>query len=261
MVNSGASVRPATWVFLRGLAREKGHWGSFTERFAARFPHDEVLPVDLPGSGEFHKSTAPGSMSEVFQFVRGQVMERAKHPGTLKLFALSLGGMVAMEWQRQRSDELAACVLINSSSKSSPIHQRLRWQIWGQFVKLAVGQTVRERERGIIDLTLNNSDAKAEALPLWTKIGTERPISYLSFLNQLRSAATFAELAQATPVPTLLLNSLGDRLVDPSCSSRLHDSMGWPIRRHPWAGHDLTWDDPEWTIRQVEDWNISLASG
>lgn len=247
-----------TWVFLRGLAREQGHWGTFLERFAKQFPKAQVLAVDLPGTGEFHKVTAPREMLQVFNFVRSQVVERALHPGPVKVFALSLGAMVAMEWQRQRPEDLAGCVLVNSSTSSSPLYHRLRWQVWGHFLRLVMTANLRERESGIIDLIMNNAEARLEALPAWVKVASVRPVSYRSFLNQLLSASRFVELKSPPSVPTLLLNSLGDRLVDPSCSTRLHDLLQWPLRRHPWAGHDLTWDDPEWVLAQVAEWNSNI---
>ena len=37
-----------------------------------------------------------------------------------------------------------------------------------------------------------------------------------------------------------------DRLVNPHCSVRLATAWGVPHARHPWAGHDLPHDDPQW---------------
>jgi hypothetical protein len=40
----------------------------------------------------------------------------------------------------------------------------------------------------------------------------------------------------------------------------LHEKWGWPIERHPWAGHDLPWDDPQWVISQIDTWNKNIGS-
>jgi hypothetical protein len=47
-------------------------------------------------------------------------------------------------------------------------------------------------------------------------------------------------------------------LVDPSCSSQLHNRFNWPINRHPWAGHDISWDDSQWVLNHVQEWNKSM---
>ena len=63
---------PATWILLRGLAREKRHWGDFLEQFRSAFPNDKILALDLPGAGEFFKETSPRTVEGMFNFVRGE---------------------------------------------------------------------------------------------------------------------------------------------------------------------------------------------
>jgi pimeloyl-ACP methyl ester carboxylesterase len=244
-----------TWILLRGLAREKGHWGPFADQFASSFQGDEVLAMDLPGAGEFRGEPCPRSVEEICRFVRAKAVERAKSQSQFYLVALSLGGMIAMEWMRQKPDDLAGCVLINSSSKAlSPPFLRLRWQVWGKFAKLAAASAPRDREKLILDLTVNSAPARDKALPLWYRLAVEHPIRYSTLANQLWAASQFKGLPE-TKVPVLLLCGLGDRLVDPSCSMALEQKMEWPLMKHPWAGHDLTWDDPQWVLQQVRSWS------
>lgn len=250
------SKNPCTWILLRGLGREKGHWGNFINKFAERRPEDEVLAIDLPGTGEHVELKSPASIKGVFNFVRSEAVSRTRNQGQFKILGLSLGAMVAMEWMEQRSEDLAACVLINTSAKNlSPFYNRARWQVWRDFALLISVQSARERERQIIEIIMNNPEAREAALPLWTKIALERPISYKNFFNQVVAAASFPGLTRDPGVPTLILNGLGDRLVDPSCSTKLHERFNWPICRHPWAGHDLPWDDPEWVLDRIQEWN------
>lgn len=245
-----------TWVLLRGLVREKGHWGSFLDRFHAIFPGDEVIAMDLPGAGEFREVSCPRTMQDVFRFVRAQVIERSRPQARFSVVAISMGGMVALEWMRYKSEDLESCVLINTSLKSlSPIYQRLRWQVWQRFLKIVTMQTPRNRERAIIELLMNSEAARQTALPLWIKLATERPVTYANFINQLLAAARFHGLDAKPPVPVLLLSSLGDRFTDPSCSEALHEKWNWPIERHPWGGHDLPWDDPDWVLQKIRDWS------
>jgi pimeloyl-ACP methyl ester carboxylesterase len=253
---------PRVWVFLRGLAREKGHWGSFLERFQETFPGDHVMGMDAPGVGEFRDLNCPRSMPQIFQFVRGRVVERTSAQARFSIVAISMGGMVALEWMRQRPDELECCVLMNTSLKSlSPIYQRLRWQVWRRFLNVVSTQIPRDRERALIELLMNSEDARQRALPLWIKLAVEHPVRYSNFLNQLLAAATFHGFKEKPSVPVLLLSSLGDRFTDPSCSEALHEKWGWPVECHPWAGHDLPWDDPEWVLQKIRRWSDHQDAG
>lgn len=247
-----------TWILLRGLAREKGHWGNFIEQFRATVPGDEVLAIDLPGTGDFLDVPSPKNITGIFSFVRSQAISTARNQSQFKIVAISLGAMVAMEWMRQKSDDVSLCVLINPSSRLSPFYYRLRWQVWRDLLKVLTLPTARERERSVIGMLMNSEEAKERALPLWTKIANERPVSYINFFNQLMAASNFRSLEHAPGVPTLILNGLGDKFVDPSCSTVLHQKLGWPIERHPWAGHDLNWDDPKWVIEKINAFNAKL---
>jgi pimeloyl-ACP methyl ester carboxylesterase len=252
-------AEPTAWILLRGLARESGHWGPFVDQFKAAFPGDDVIALDLPGVGEFAKERSPRSVQEIFTFVRAEAVKRAKSQSPFKLVAMSLGGMVAMDWMEEKPDDLSAVVLINVSAKGfSPAYKRLRWQVWPGFLKAVSSQSFKEREKLLIDMLINSPEAREKALPVWVKIANEQRISYASFANQLLAAARFQGLKKEAPVPVLLLNGLGDRFVDPSCSTVLHEKWGWPLERHAWGGHDLPWDDPAWVINKIRDWNKSL---
>ncbi|WP_420538500.1 alpha/beta fold hydrolase [Marinobacter subterrani] len=50
---------------------------------------------------------------------------------------------------------------------------------------------------------------------------------------------------------TLLLASRADRLVSSRCSSQLARLWGCDLVEHPWAGHDLPPDDPDWVLAQL----------
>jgi pimeloyl-ACP methyl ester carboxylesterase len=247
-----------TWVLIRGLARESRHWGEFPDLLAKR-TDGEIVTVDLPGAGEFRNIKSPRNLYDIYKFVREKALERVKSQPPVYLMAISLGGMIAMEWMKNSPQDLAGCVLINTSSKAvSPAHRRLRWQIWGEFLRILTIRSTREREKAIINLVMNSEEAKAKALPAWYKLAHEEPMSYFNVVNQLMAAARFADFNGAD-VPVLELSSLGDRLVDPSCSQGLSERFHWPLERHPWAGHDLTWDDTPWVLDKVEDWLANVT--
>jgi pimeloyl-ACP methyl ester carboxylesterase len=243
-----------TWVLLRGLVREKGHWGaSFLRRFQEEFAPHAVLAVDLPGAGEFRDEPSPTDIAGMFRFVRSHVMTQAPTDHKIALFAVSLGAMVAMEWMRQAPEDLALGVLVNTSSKAlSGPHRRLRWQIWPEFIAIMREVDARRREQLIVNLLINSQEARALAQGLWAQLAVDRPISWRTFFSQIWAAARFEGLVSRPDVPVLLLAGTGDRLVDPSCSVALARQWNWALSQHPWAGHDLPWDDPEWVLEKTK---------
>jgi pimeloyl-[acyl-carrier protein] methyl ester esterase len=245
---------PKRWVFLRGLAREKRHWGDFPEYFEAQFPGSQIEAIDLPGLGDFRHIESPTTVGAITDFVRD---EAGKKFGDEKfgIFAVSLGAMVAMDWMERYPEKVEAAVLINPSSKQSAFFRRLRYQIYPQFIKLLTTTALRDREKKLIDLLMNSEEAKAKALPLWSKIAVEEPPKISTFTKQLFAASRFStsklDLKKIPKTAVLLLNSFGDRFVDPSCSETLHQKYQWKLERHPWAGHDLPWDDPKWVTDYI----------
>lgn len=251
---SDRAAKPVVWVALRGLARERGHWGPFLDDWRAELGGDDVLAIDLPGVGEYAAQASPKTLAGIADFVRARAIERAPN-ARYRLLTISLGAMVGFEWLRAYPNDIAGLVAINTSIASlSPFYHRLRWQVWSRFAKLATIQPARERERALIDLLINDPAAQARALPIWAKLAQERPVSYPTFANQLWAASRGGGPLVIHDCPGLILSGLGDRFVDPSCSTDLARATAWPIVRHPWAGHDLPWDDGAWVIARLKEW-------
>ncbi|MGE4133673.1 MAG: alpha/beta fold hydrolase, partial [Bdellovibrionales bacterium] len=152
---------PLTWILLRGLSREVGHWGSFVEDFSKRFPDQPVLAIDLPGFGEFRSEVSPSSIQDIMTRVRAHALARAPSQSRFAILALSLGGMVAMEWLRSRPEEIERCILVNTSSSAlnSPL-ERLRWQVWGRMVGMVAQTAPRKREAALADLLINSPEGR-----------------------------------------------------------------------------------------------------
>ncbi len=251
--------RHTTWILLRGLARQAGHWGRFKELFEKSVSPQPVLTIDLPGAGEFFEETSPANISGIMQFVRGQAILKSEPGSKLNLVAVSLGAMVAMQWLKERPGDLASAVLVNSSERSqSAIFERLRWQIWPKLLGLPFASSVKRREELILALVSNDQKARDELLAEWVRLAELQPVGTLSLLNQLKAAALFQGLSEPVDVPVLVVRSLGDRFVDPACSERLAKQWDWPLISHSWGGHDLAIDDPEWLVEQIKVWSQSL---
>src|SRR5438552_440235 len=86
------------WLLLRGLAREQRHWGRFRPELSARLPPGaEIHCLDLPGTGTEHLRGSPANIAAIAEDVRERWLG-LRGEGPWGLLAVSLGGMVAMEW-------------------------------------------------------------------------------------------------------------------------------------------------------------------
>jgi pimeloyl-ACP methyl ester carboxylesterase len=241
---------------LRGLAREAGHWGGFTQYLAGRLnADDKLIALDLPGNGALHTSVSPASVPAMAAAARQGLAARGVRPPYV-LVAMSLGGMVALQWAHEFADEVAGCVLINTSLRGySPFWKRLRPRHYARLCRLLLpGLPALAREREVLAMTSGDPQRHAAMPAQWAAIEQQRPVSRGNMLRQLAAAAFFSPPPTRPQVPMLLLASAGDGLVSPSCSQRLASCWSVPIRMHPDAGHDLPLDDPDWVVRQVVGW-------
>lgn len=245
-----------TWVLLRGWTREAGHWGGFIADLRAQLPGgDRVIAPDLPGNGARHCETSPTRVAEMVEAVRSQ-LRASGETGPFVLLALSLGGMVALEWARAHPGELQACVLVNTSMRgAAPFWQRLRPVSYPRLAGiLRPGLQAVERERRILGLTSNLRSQDKQLPTEWAALASRHPVSRANMLRQLRAAARF-EIPEAPPaVPLLLLASEADRLVSVQCSRALAARWSIPLRLHPSAGHDLPLDAPHWVASEAVAW-------
>ena len=245
-----------TWVLLRGLAREAGHWGGFLEKFAdALQPGDRMIALDLPGNGTLHGARSPLTVAAMAAACRHSLRERGAPPPYV-LVAMSLGGMVALQWSQQFPEEMAGCVLINSSAGGrNPFWERLRPRNYARVLRLLLpGLPVQARERRVLAMTSANPGRHPQAIAQWAAIAQERPVSVGNVVRQLVAAARYRQPGTPPAVPVLLLASVRDQLVSPRCSLRLASLWAVPLVLHLHAGHDLPLDDPEWVIDQIQRW-------
>lgn len=247
-----------TWVLLRGLTREHAHWGGFADELRARWPGRRVLVPDLPGSGALHAARSPAEVAAMVEALRGQLAAGAggRIAAPIHLLALSLGAMVALDWAARHPQEIAGCVLVNTSLAGlSPFHRRLRPVNYARLVGVLAGRGgVERREAAILRLTSARPEAHAGVVADWAAIRRARPVSAANALRQLVAALRFRAPRCAPSVPMLVLAGAGDRLVDPRCSADLARAWSLPMAVHPWAGHDLPLDDGAWVVDRVARW-------
>ena len=243
-----------TWVLLRGLSRERGHWGDFPVQLQAALPTCRVLMLVLPGNGSLYRQTSPVRIADMVAHCRAALTQQQLAP-PFNLLAMSLGAMVAVAWANSHPQEVAAQVLINTSLRPfSPFYQRLRPSSYATLLRLALWERQPEVwERSIFGLTSRLASEK-DTLPLWNALRAQHPVRRINVLRQLLAAARFSASLSAAPAPTLLLASAQDALVSVVCSQHLARQWQCDLQIHPSAGHDLPLDDGPWVSAQISRW-------
>lgn len=245
--------QPGTWVLLRGLTREQGHWGRFPAMLREALPAgSKVLTPDLPGNGVLHTADSPTHVEDMMQACRAMLRDQGHEP-PYKVVAMSLGAMVTVAWAHAHPRELDRCVLINTSLRPfSPFWQRLRPRNYPTILKLLLtGGTAEQWERAIMAMSTRHPPAPEAALRDWMTLRAKHPVSTRNGLRQLWAASRYHAPHDKPPVPMLMLNSQADGLVNPRCSAMVAARWRVALRTHPTAGHDLPLDDGAWVLAQL----------
>lgn len=238
-----------SWLLLRGLVRERRHWGDFPDRLAARTGR-AVHTLDLPGVGTERGRASPTTIAAIVADLRERWLP-LRTPDA-RLFAPSLGGMIAMAWAEAHPDDFAGVAVCNTSASdlAGPLDR---------FSPAALGTVARglwksgaAREAEVLALVAN-TDAGRGLAETFAGYSAESPIGTGVLVRQLM-AATRARAPKALQTPLLVLCSEGDRLCHPKASRTLAERLGAPLVVHPTAGHDLPLDDPEWVVEQLAVW-------
>ena len=242
-----------TWILLRGLTRERRHWGDFLDQFRQALPEHTFLALDLPGNGLLNHLPSPINVSDMVESCRAQLVLRGIEP-PFHVLAMSLGAMVAVAWAQTYPQEVRANVLINTSMRPfSPFYQRLRPTNYAVLLRLALaGASPAMWELRILHMTSNQCDKSV--LPRWLALRHANPVSRRNAFRQLLAAARFQAPEGQPLTPTLLLASECDHLVSVESSRAIARHWQCALRVHPSAGHDIPLDDGRWVALQVRDW-------
>lgn len=243
------------WVFLRGLARETAHWGTFLDEFQKAFPKDKIHALDLPGCGKYFSINSPLSLQKITEHVRKDFLKSGDKGAFTYVVALSLGAMVTIDWITRYPKELAGAVLINLSVGGiSPFYRRLRIKALSSVLKIFLASRLEQRERKMLELVSNRPEIYDQVEKEWVGIQKKRPIKKRNGIYQLWAAFTFSPKADLKGKPVLLLSSEKDRLVDTRCSKDIASEWNLELRTHPESGHDLVLDAPGWALSEIQSW-------
>lgn len=239
-------------VLIRGLFREKRHWGNFPELLQSEFPDKKVITLDVAGAGARNHLTSPNTISGMVDDFRSQLSTLYPETTQIELIGLSMGGMVTLEWCRQFPNEINKAILISTSTQSlSRFYQRLRWQQYGSLMKSVVNSRA-ERERFSYKLG-SNYPVNEAVLKDWIKWAYANPMSNRSAVNQLIACINY-KIDEKPTVPMMVLVPKKDKMVSPECSYAIAKRWNLPLKEHPNAGHDIPIDDPHWVIKHAKEY-------
>jgi len=238
------------WLLLRGLAREKRHYGEFPAVLERALPGDTAFPLDLPGFGTEHHRESPTTIRAITEDLRARFLKERPSEGPWSIFAISLGGMVALDWAARYPSDWQRVVVANTSAAnlSSP-WERFSPSLWKQLPGMMFGGE-QGREDAIIDITVNSQIDRAALAQTWISYFKEQPPGRKAVLRQLFAAAR-STVPLKIDAPLLVLTSKADRLVSWRCSEKIAKRLNAPLEIHDSAGHDLSLDAAEWICERI----------
>ena len=175
-----------------------------------------------------------------------------EHEGeAIGIVALSLGGMVALDWLAHDPQRVHRAILINSSSANCPLWWRIQPRALPLLVRGVFAPSIDSQERWALRMVSNQHSEDASVLNRHKQLRAQHPAQKSNVLRQLWAASRFRAPAKLAPHQRLhLLASHGDRMVSWRCSNALAERFNCSLDVHPNAGHDLPLDAPDWVIQQ-----------
>ncbi len=238
------------WLLLRGLGRHIDHWGKFAEDLSNS--SDQVLRLNFPGIEKGHQAQSM-SIADITDELRAEFLKSRTQGDDWSICAISLGGMVAIDWAHRYPQDFKNIVTINSSATgASKFYQRLRPYAIKTFIELMFEKDIRKREKKILELTTNMIQIDEKRLDWSEEIARKYSLEKKLVLKQLTAAAKF-RLPGHLNIPLFVLASKHDRLASSQCSKNIAKHFHAPYIEHPNAGHDLPLDDPQWVLNKLEN--------
>ncbi len=244
-------------LLLRGLLREKRHWGEFPEILKRTLSSSglkcEVECIDLPGIGTQQGRSCPLDMDKVVQDLRAR-SEILHQKQKMVIVSNSLGSMISMQWAHLYPEDIEGLVLMNTSASNlGELGERISVEALATFAKVIVHEDAAKRESLILRLVSNKYSEDPVKLQEWASLAMRKKDMLSLGLRQLWLAAKF-KLDYKLDLPSLMLCSIQDRLINPTACMKVAKALGSEQRFNHSAGHDLPLDDPEWVSQEISLW-------
>ncbi len=236
-------------ILIRGLGRDQLHWKPLLREIGKEFPDALIETPDIPGTGVLHHIASPLRLTEYLPYFENQLSDNDE-PAIV--VGLSLGGMLALTWAALMPDRFSHVVVINTSSNLTAFYRRLKvykaWRQPGAIFRISK----RAKERAIYHLTCNRRPMPEALLDEWVTIQNKHPVKITNQIRQIWAGLHFSPPPKDLLPALSVVYSRADQLVDPCCSEDLINHYNSNSYIHPWAGHDLPQDDPQWLAHKLK---------
>lgn len=235
-----------------GISREKRNWKTPVEILQAALPDFEVIALDNPGMGEYHKMAVPLTIPGHVDFLKKD-FEKLK--GEENYFmGWSLGGMIVADWSNRYPKDMKGTILMTSSF--GPLQApwlRIKPVTLPGLVKTIFSKGIK-REEGLFEPISNNKQNKERLVGEAMAYNKEFPVTGVNIIRQFIAASLFFTKSIKKMHPCLVLGAPNDHLVSNVCSKKIQSFWKTDYEEHPTAGHDIFNDDPQWVVTKVKDW-------
>lgn len=249
------------WLLLRGLSREQRHWGVFPEIFRAAMPEGTRTHfLDLPGTGTELRRDSPTSVRDIMEDLRARwIAIQAANQGPWGLLAMSLGGMIAMEWCHRHPGDFTRLVLSNTSASDiGRPWDRMSPRALATVVRAMLERDPVARERLVLSMVTQRRGDLDELAKQWADIHASSPVTRATVARQLRAAIVYRAPARLS-TPVLIIAAARHALASPACGRALAERFRAPFELHPGGGHELALDAPDWMAERIAGW-VSASS-
>ena len=238
---------------MRGLIRVSEHWFEFRDQIENKFrsSFDEILFIDLPGPSSFYDGLVNFRDTS---YITKKILTQLPLAAEIHFVGISLAGLLGLELKSNYSDKFCSLVLINSSHPLlSRLYERINLRA-GSKIFLARALSPHFAEIEIAKATINSLELQAKITPSLIKIFKNSPWSINKLIFQLIIATKIKTIPKSTRERQniLIMASKNDRFVSWKSSVALAKSINAEIRVNELAGHDLTTEDPDWCLEQLE---------
>ena len=229
-------------ILLPGMACDGALWRHQQPALLAAAAGHPVVVVDV----HHRADTLPGMAALLL----------AEQPGELALAGCSLGGMLALEVQRQAPDRVRGLALLGSTARpATPELVALRSQAIGLFAQGRAEELIRAN--AMFAFHRRRAAALVEDyVAMVLRAGTD------NLIRQNRAVMARADLRPQLPgvaCPTLVVGGLDDQLTPPDCAREMAAAIpGAQLQLLPDCGHMLTWEQPQAVTALLLDWWAGL---
>lgn len=252
------AVLPAQWLILRGLLRDTRHWLDFPNNLQKTLGVP-VYGLDAPGLGTEAGRDSPTTIDGIRADIRERWLKlKEQNPGPWGIYAVSLGGMITMNWLDEHPEDFACAVIQSTSARDiGTLFERMTFFSATRVIRMPFISDPFEREFAKLQIVTSErmeSEARKRIAEAWSKFSLPLAEFRRVAVSQLMAATRYRAPRGPARTPILFMNSLGDRMVNPECTTRIARRLGAPIVTHPWGGHDLALEDTPWICTQIHSW-------